>query len=107
MRLILAVVVGSLLALGCQTSSCPPRGGTEDGGCVDRWVCPGAFGEVTYEVRCTPREPDAGRECSCLRNGQAERSAQPEPWCHVGTPDAYERIIDANKQCGWSIPFGG
>ena len=111
-RILLVAV--ALFAAGCgqvfcsvteSFNDCMPGGERPDGGyaCVDSWECSGAFRSPTvYQVRCTATD-GGGRDCRCFEGGAPGRQVEPTPWCTLGPPDGYERIIDANAQCGWSM----
>jgi hypothetical protein len=84
----------------------PIGGGGADSTCDDAWHC----GTGTFEVRCTGWAADAGgwQSCECVNNGRVERQLSVSTlWCSQGGTDAYERILDANAQCGWALPYGG
>src|ERR687887_100458 len=97
----LLVTLGTAFPLAACRPHCSASSETRDAGCVDTWVC----GADVFQVRCEAQ--DGGRQCVCVKNGMTEAPAQPEPWCRQGTPDTYERIVDANRQCGWSMWFEG
>ena len=68
--------------------------------CDDRWVCRnGILPDDVFEVRCVAEA--GGRSCQCFRNGTAERKVTASTWCI--SHDSFERIIDANQECGWAM----
>jgi hypothetical protein len=76
------------------------------GGCLDSWECPGIGPNAgLFQVVCTGKDASGWTGCQCVHNGTVERALE-EPqtvWCHVGTPDGFERLIDANRECGWAL----
>ena len=101
------VLVALCTVSGCY-DTCTDQTLCDDAGCADQWVCSGVATD-TFEVRCAAGSAvDGGRACQCFKNGLPGNAAGSSAWCNpLGGPDLYERRLDANKACGWAIPYGG
>ena len=103
------IALALMVQSGCsKVGSChldSPATPPPAGGCVDAWRCVGLTDiSGSYEVRCSPRDDAGIRACQCFRDGRAGLMTEGTAvWCKNGFPDAVERKLDANQECGWHL----